>query len=291
MSKKTVKDYFKGLFNKKTPVKSESSYQFELMEMRKRITMLVVGCGYVGETTAKALEEFGYAVVRIDPKYNDNKISDYIHMNDLGAVVAVPTPTVDGLCDDSIVREVLEELGDTPVLLKSTVLPDIAESYADNVVYNPEFLRAKTAEEDFDNQKVCILGGTPDNTTMWKNVLSSINVEFIETDRHTASMVKYVHNSWLATKVAFFHELLNITTDKNLIQPKRLGKHQRVIDILAKFENIGPSHMTAPNDEGSLGFGGECFPKDTLAFLHYTDSEILQKVIEVNSKLKEEEWI
>jgi UDP-glucose 6-dehydrogenase len=103
-------------------------------------------------------------------------------------------------------------------------------------------------------------------------------------------MVKYVHNSWLATKVAFFHELLNNTTDKNLIQPKRLGKHQRIIDILARFENIGPSHMTAPNEEGSLGFGGECFPKDTLAFLHYTDSEILQKVIEVNSKLKEVEW-
>ena len=288
MSKKTVKDYFTGLFNKKASVKSESS--FELMEMRKRITMLVVGCGYVGETMANALEEFGYAVVRIDPKHNDNKISDYIGMNDLGAVVAVPTPTVDGLCDDSIVREVLEELGDTPVLLKSTVLPDIAESYADNVVYNPEFLRAKSAEEDFDNQKVCILGGIPDNTTMWKNVLSSMNVEFIETDRHTASMVKYVHNSWLATKVAFFHELLNNTTDKNLIQPKRLGKHQRIIDILARFENIGPSHMTAPNEEGSLGFGGECFPKDTLAFLHYTDSEILQKVIEVNSKLKEVEW-
>ena len=85
--------------------------------------------------------------------------------------------------------------------------------------------------------------------------------------------------------------LMMKTTDENLIQPKRLGKHQRVVDILAKFENIGPSHMTAPNEEDSLGFGGECFPKDTLAFLHYTDSEILQKVIEVNSKLKEEEWI
>ena len=280
---------FKGLFKKKTSVKSESSY--ELMELRKRITMLVVGCGYVGETTAKALEEFGYAVVRIDPKYNDNKISDYIHMNDLGAVVAVPTPTVDGLCDDSIVREVLEELGDIPVLLQSTVLPDIVESYADSVSYNPTFLRAKTAEEDFDNQKHFIIGGTSDSTTMWKNIFSSMNVEFIETDRHTASMAKYVHNSWLATKVAFFHELMMKTTDENLIQPKRLGKHQRVINILAKFENIGPSHMSAPNDEGSLGFSGECFPKDTLAFLHYTDSEILQKVIEVNSKLKEEEWI
>ena len=280
---------FKGLFKKKTSVKSESS--FELMEMRKRITMLVVGCGHVGETTAKALEEFGYAVVRIDPKYNDNKISDYIHMNDLGAVVAVPTPTVDGLCDDSIVREVLEELGDIPVLLQSTVLPDIVESYADSVSYNPTFLRAKTAEEDFDNQKHFIIGGTSDSTTMWKNIFSSMNVEFIETDRHTASMVKYVHNSWLATKVAFFHELMMKTTDENLIQPKRLGKHQRVVNILAEFENIGPSHMAAPNDEGSLGFDGESFPKDTLAFLHYTDSEILQKVIEVNSKLKEEEWI
>jgi len=280
---------FKGLFKKKTSVKSESSY--ELMELRKRITMLVVGCGYVGETTAKALEEFGYAVVRIDPKYNDNKISDYIHMNDLGAVVAVPTPTVDGLCDDSIVREVLEELGDIPVLLQSTVLPDIVESYADSVSYNPTFLRAKTAEEDFDNQKHFIIGGTSDSTTMWKNIFSSMNVEFIETDRHTASMVKYVHNSWLATKVAFFHELMMKTTDENLIQPKRLGKHQRVVNILAEFENIGPSHMAAPNDEGSLGFDGESFPKDTLAFLHYTDSEILQKVIEVNSKLKEEEWI
>ena len=280
---------FKGLFKKKTSVKSESS--FELMEMRKRITMLVVGCGHVGETTAKALEEFGYAVVRIDPKYNDNKISDYIHMNDLGAVVAVPTPTVDGLCDDSIVREVLEELGDIPVLLQSTVLPDIVESYADSVSYNPTFLRAKTAEEDFDNQKHFIIGGTSDSTTMWKNIFSSMNVEFIETDRHTASMVKYVHNSWLATKVAFFHELMMKTTDENLIQPKRLGKHQRVVNILAEFENIGPSHMDAPNDEGSLGFDGESFPKDTLAFLHYTDSEILQKVIEVNSKLKEEEWI
>ena len=112
-------------------------------------------------------------LVRIDPKYNDNKISDYIHMNDLGAVVAVPTPTVDGLCDDSIVREVLEELGDIPVLLQSTVLPDIVESYADSVSYNPTFLRAKTAEEDFDNQKHFIIGGTSDSTTMWKNIFSS----------------------------------------------------------------------------------------------------------------------
>ena len=91
-------------------------------------------------------------------------------------------------------------------------------------------------------------------------------------------MVKYVHNSWLATKVAFFHELMNNIGDKY--------NHTDMIDILGKFENIGPSHMSAPNDDGGLGFGGHCFPKDTEAFLDFTDSEILRKVIEVNNKLK-----
>ncbi|MCP4868233.1 MAG: hypothetical protein GY898_05895, partial [Proteobacteria bacterium] len=109
--------------------------------------ILVVGCGFVGETVAKSLEAEGHTVTRIDPKYNDNKISDYLDVS-LGAVIAVPTPTVDGICDDGIIRKVLKELGDVPVLLKCTVPPNMLETYSENVTYNPEFLRAKTAEED-----------------------------------------------------------------------------------------------------------------------------------------------
>ena len=240
--------------------------------------ILVVGCGFVGETVAKSLQEDGQAVIRIDPKYNDNTIEMYQDTIGLKAVIAVPTPTVDGVCDDSMIRAVLEELGDIPVLLKCTVPPNMLETYPENVTYNPEFLRAKTAEEDFKKQKHFILGGTPENCGIWKNLFSYMNVEFIETDRTTASMVKYVHNSWLATKVAFFHELMNKVGDKY--------NHTEMIDILGKFENIGPSHMSAPNDDGGLGFGGHCFPKDTEAFLNFTDSEILRKVIEVNNKLK-----
>ena len=63
--------------------------------------------------------------------------------------------------------------------------------------------------------------------------------------------------------------------------------HKEMIDILSKFENIGPSHMSAPNDDGGLGFGGHCFPKDVEAFLNYSKSEILQQVIDTNSKLKD----
>ena len=240
--------------------------------------VLVVGCGFVGETVAKSLESDGRAVIRIDPALNDNKISHF--KDDAGAaVVAVPTPTLDGRCDDSTIREVLEELGNIPILLKCTVSPDMLRTYGENVTYNPEFLRAKTAQEDFLAQKHFILGGTELGCLYWKRVFSYLDAKFIETDRTTASMVKYVHNSWLATKVAFFHELMNNVGDKY--------NHKDMIDILGKFENIGPSHMSAPNDDGGLGFGGHCFPKDIEAFLDFTKSEILQQIIDTNNKLKD----
>jgi UDPglucose 6-dehydrogenase len=238
--------------------------------------VLVVGCGFVGETVAKSLESDGRAVIRIDPALNDNKISHF--KDDAGAaVVAVPTPTLDGRCDDSAIRQVLGELGNIPVLLKCTVPPNMLETYGENVTYNPEFLRAKTAQEDFLAQKHFILGGTELGCLYWKRVFSYLDAEFIETDRITASMVKYTHNCWLATKVAFFHELMNNVGDKY--------NHEDMISILGKFENIGPSHMSAPNDDGGLGFGGHCFPKDTEAFLDFTESEILKQVIDTNTKL------
>ena len=241
--------------------------------------ILVVGCGFVGETVAKSLEADEQEVVRIDPKYNDNKIMHYL-TEAKGAVVAVPTPTVDGKCDDSAIRQVLSELGNMPVLLKCTVPPYMLEQYGPNVTYNPEFLRAKTAEEDFANQQHFILGGTQMQCFFWKQIFSYLDTEFIETDRTTASMVKYVHNNWLALKVAFFHEIFYNVGDKY--------NHEAMTDILSKFENIGPSHMTAPNDEGLLGFGGHCFPKDTEAFYEFTCSDIVKQMIETNNRLREQ---
>ncbi len=65
-----------------------------------------------------------------------------------GAVICLPTPTIDGKCDDSLIEETIDRLGDTRILIKSTVLPNKLEKYGDNVVYSPEYLREEHAEED-----------------------------------------------------------------------------------------------------------------------------------------------
>jgi UDP-glucose 6-dehydrogenase len=83
----------------------------------------------------------------------------------------------------------------------------------------------------------------------------------------------------LATKVAFFHELFKVGPDHI--------DYNNLTDILAKFPNIGPSHMKAPNDVGGLGYDGACFPKDVLALLHIMPHTILKQVHDTNTKLKE----
>ena len=256
--------------------------------------ILVVGCGFVGQTVAKSLEDDGQEVVRIDPKYNNNKIADYKDKA-VCAIVAVPTPTSNdkdspyyGGCDDSIIKEVLDELGPIRTLLKCTVPPDMLDKYPKNVTYNPEFLRAKTAQQDWDSQKFFILGGEPEECEWWarkfaylpKQKYNFLDVtRFIFTDRKTASAIKYMHNCWLAMKVAFFHDMYN-RLDKSI-------DYDKMIEVLGMFENIGPSHMKAPNDEGKLGYGGHCFPKDVQAFCNYTDSGILEKIIDTNRRLKD----
>jgi UDP-glucose 6-dehydrogenase len=250
--------------------------------------MLVVGCGFVGNTVADYIEKTSTVKVsRIDPLvYPTNHIVDY--KTATCAIVAVPTPSLDNdACDDSIVRSVIDELmllnKDIHILLKSTVSPDMMSTYPSNVTYCPEFLRAETAKEDFDKQTTLILGVADVNGTeasFWESMLvESMGAEkYWLTDRNTASMVKYVHNSWLATKVAFFHEVYSKTQEFDY-------NYDKMTDILAGFENIGPSHMNAPNSKGTLGFSGYCFPKDTLAFHKFTGSDILKQVIDTNNEL------
>ena len=230
--------------------------------------ILVIGCGYVGNTIANSLSN----VIKIDPKYYDNKIENFMYD---GAVICLPTPTVDGMCDDSLIEETIDKLGDTRILIKSTVLPNLLDKYGDNVVYSPEFLREAHAERDYQKNNNIIWGGKRNQIDWWINKFHFEDKNNMIMNRKDASMVKYIYNCFLATKVAVFHEIYS-KLDKSF-------NYHSIINTLADFENIGPSHMKVKN----LGYDGSCFPKDMEAFANWLDSEILKNVIDVNKKLIE----
>jgi len=230
--------------------------------------ILVIGCGYVGNTVANSLSN----VIKIDPKYYDNKIENFMYD---GAVICLPTPTVDGMCDDSLIEETIDRLGDTRILIKSTVLPNLLDKYGDNVVYSPEFLREAHAERDYQKNNNIIWGGKRNQIDWWISKFHFEDKNNMIMNRKDASMVKYIYNCFLATKVAVFHEIYS-KLDKSF-------NYHSIINTLADFENIGPSHMRVKN----LGYDGSCFPKDMEAFANWLDSEILKNVIEVNKKLIE----
>lgn len=235
----------------------------------------IVGYGVVGKTVSDYLEENAKEIKQdlIDPVLENNLTITSSKAD--AFIICVPAPgnfdtlrAFKGECDDTIIKDVLHQIGTSkPVLLKSTVTPDLIKEYSDNVTYCPEFLRAKHAKEDFETKEIFVVGGTSKkNIDFWKKVFH--HKRFYETDRQTASAIKYAYNSFLATKVTFFHEL------KRKLPPQI--NYEQMVGALSQMKNIGPSHMKAPNSDGELGFGGECFPKDIEAFIIYINKYYLE---------------
>ena len=145
----------------------------------------------------------------------------------------------------------------------------------DNIYYSPEFLREAHAEKDYQNNRNVIWGGKREQIDWWINKFHFEDKNNMIMPRKDASVVKYIYNCFLATKVAVFHEIYSkLDSSYN---------YHNIINTLSEFENIGPSHMKVRN----LGYDGSCFPKDMEAFANFLDSEILKNVIEVNRKLIE----
>jgi len=232
----------------------------------------VIGCGFVGGTIADALENAGNDIVRIDPKYNDNKLEHFIDKID-GAVICLPTPTIHGQQNLTLIDTTVVALKNVRTLIKSTILPNMLEVYEENVVYSPEFLREAHAKKDFENNQHVLWGGLRSEADWWIDRFDCHKKTNIIMDKKSASTIKYVYNCWLATKVAFFHELYS-KLDKTY-------NYHMIINTLADFDNIGPSHMRVKE----LGYDGNCFPKDMEAFAEFLDSDILKNVIEVNKSL------
>jgi UDPglucose 6-dehydrogenase len=215
--------------------------------------------------------------------------------------IAVGTPSRrgDGHADPTFVyaaaREIAKALSKfTVVVTKSTVPVGTSDEVEriireENpqaefaVVSNPEFLREGAAIRDFKHPDRIVIGtDDPRARSVVTEVYRPLHLNaapILNTDRRTAELTKYAANCFLATKVAFINEIADLAekVGANVQEVARgIGLDNR---IGAKFLHAGP------------GFGGSCFPKDTMALIKTaqdfeTPLRIIETVVAVNDQRK-----
>uniref|UniRef100_A0A832EL69 UDP-glucose 6-dehydrogenase n=1 Tax=Desulfacinum infernum TaxID=35837 RepID=A0A832EL69_9BACT len=216
--------------------------------------------------------------------------------------IAVGTPASrrgDGYADLSYVydaaRTIAPRLRDyTVVVNKSTVPVGTARQVARiiaqenpqadfDVASNPEFLREGAAIADFMRPDRVVIGVDSERAEERLRAiyrpLYLIETPFVVTTIETAELIKYASNAFLATKISFINEMANLCEEVGAdvhAVAKGMGLDGR---IGRKFLHPGP------------GYGGSCFPKDTLALLriaqeHGVACRIVEAVVEVNAAQK-----
>lgn len=122
------------------------------------------------------------------------------------------------------------------------------------IVSNPEFLRQGRAVHDFFNPDRIVIGGrSPEDTQEVAGLYTGLSGTLIITDLRTAEMIKYVANSFLATRVSFINEIARLCEYLNV-------EIDEVVSGVGLDPRIGP-HFLNPG----IGFGGSCLPKDVAA--------------------------
>lgn len=169
--------------------------------------------------------------------------------------------------------------GDEIARIVSEVCPDIRVSVASN----PEFLREGAAITDFKRPDRIVIGVDDEHA---RQVMSEVyrplyinQAPTLFSDRRTAELTKYAANAFLATKITFINEMADIcdAAGANVQQVARgIGLDNR---IGSKFLHAGP------------GYGGSCFPKDTLALVKSAEAlgaptQIVEAVVAVNDARK-----
>ncbi|QFU75244.1 UDP-glucose/GDP-mannose dehydrogenase family protein [Halioglobus maricola] len=228
------------------------------------------------------------------------ELADAVSAADL-VFIAVGTPTRrgEGYADLGYVYQAAKDIaghlsGYTVVVDKSTVpvgtaaevkrIISEANPEADfDVASNPEFLREGAAISDFMRPDRVVLGVESERAEKslreLYRPLNLIEAPIVVTDLESAELIKYAANAFLATKISFINEISQLceavgadvhSVAKGMGLDGRIGK---------KFLHAGP------------GYGGSCFPKDTLALVrtaqeHGVSSRIVEAVVEVNAAQK-----
>jgi UDPglucose 6-dehydrogenase len=259
----------------------------------KKLRMAIVGHGFVGAAVDYGFPDSNCNKTIIDPKYG-TAVSDLMGSGVEVSFVCVPTPMgQDASIDASIlVSTVVDLLANTSgmIVIKSTVIPSIVGRLAENprVIYNPEFLTEKAANEDFVNPIMHVFGGHSDQTEKLEKIYSKFSsckpCPVYHMTAEEASFVKYGMNSFLASKVLWFNQFYDVIEQYG-------GNYSTIIKAIGTDKRIGSSHTMVPGHDGRKGYGSACFAKDVPAFVKFAqaigkDFTVLKEVAIVNQDIR-----
>jgi UDPglucose 6-dehydrogenase len=231
----------------------------------------IIGVGVVGGAVRHYLESQGVPPLLYDPL---KRLGSPAEINSADLVfVCAPTPYVTGRgFDDSAVGESIALLkGSKTVVIKSTVLPGTTAKFQarfpqHRLLFNPEFLRERSAIQDFLTPDRQIIGACREaDEELAQHVLRILPRAPYEAivPAAVAELIKYATNSFLALKVIFANEFYDLC--------QALGiDYNSVKEGMIADERIGPSHLEV-HESGYRGYGGKCLPKDTLSLLDLAD--------------------
>ena len=268
-------------------------------------TVGVIGLGFVGTAVEKGFEST-HNVVTYDIQKQCSEVSllDVVKKSQV-VFICVPTPmNADGTCNTSIVESILNEINfaqlDTrPIcVLKSTVPPGTTEQLAKRfsnitLMFNPEFLTEKNYINDFLSQVNIVLGYVTTFSEirpvidLYAERFPNASISLVKSKE--AEMIKYVANTFLATKVAYLNEIWQICEKVGI-------SYNHMIGILKEDTRLGDTHWQVPGHDGHFGFGGTCFPKDINALIQYAnqngqDTPLLNAIWQKNLEVRpERDW-
>ena len=281
--------------------------------------ILIVGSGVVGLASGLGLLSKGFDVEFIDTNtsrlkqlkkrrlaaFTPNRIKRSLVDCQI-IFISVPTPTKEGEIYLDFVKQAAIDVGEHlrlnsgyhTIVVRSTVVPGTTEDVIIpilervsgkkvgkdfGVCMNPEYLREKSAEEDFKNPWVIVIGEYDKKSgDQLYEIYKKFNTPIHRITIKEAEIQKYIHNLFNATKISFFNEFRQIC--------KQLGLNSNsVFELVAKSAEGILNPKYGIKDLGH--FDGSCLPKDTQAYLSWAQDQgfsipLLEATIKMNKELQ-----
>jgi len=231
----------------------------------------IIGRGFVGGAISVGFESQGHEILVHDTKLN-TKIEDVMEAKLI--YICVPTPSSeDGSCNTDIVESVLGELSELnykgAVCVKSTIVPGTTQKFRQifgnlNLNFVPEFLREKTAVEDFlHNNNVLVIGSEDEEVIeLVKESHGTLPTHTVTMTSTEAELTKYFSNTYKAMRVTFANAFYNLC--------QSMGSDYDKVKDAFLFHGIGDGHYLRVNKQFG-GYGGTCLPKDSKALAKLVD--------------------